>query len=98
MRTAKPQPIQRDWVAKTLAGTLLGFALALVCSGLFVGLNPDMATSIKGQLAMWMVAPIWLGTLAGTYFFASGWRAWLWLGGANLLGIGALALLRLLQA
>lgn len=97
MNTAKPRPIQRDWVSKTLAGTLLGFSLALGCSGLFTLANPDMALSVKGQLAMWMVAPVWLGTLAGCYFFASGRRAWLCLGGANLLAFGALAVLRLFQ-
>lgn len=90
----KPQPIQRDWVSKTLAGVLLGLSLALGCSGLFAWLNLDMPLSIRSQLAMWMVAPIWLGTLGGVYFFSSGKRAWLWLGGANLLVFGALALLR----
>lgn len=95
MATAKLPPIRRDWVSKTLAGMLLGFTLALGCSGLFARLNPDMAASIKAQLAMWMVAPIWLGTLGGVYFFASGRRAWLWLGGANLLLFGALAAVRL---
>lgn len=91
MDTRKPLPIQRDWVAKSLAGTLLGFGLALCISGLFVRLNPGMALPVKGQLAMWMLPPIWLGTLAGSYFFSSGQRAWLWLGGANLLLAAVLA-------
>lgn len=93
MDTHKPPPIQRDWVAKSVAGTLLGFGLALSVSGLFVRLNPDMALSVKGQLAMWMLAPVWLGTLTGSYFFSSGLRAWLWLGGTNLLLAGALVIL-----
>lgn len=91
MDTLKPPPIRRDWVAKSLAGALLGFGLALGISGLFVRLNPGMALPVKGQLAMWMLPPIWLGTLAGSYFFSSGLRAWLWLGGANLLLAAALA-------
>lgn len=93
MDTPKPPPIQRDWVTKSLAGTLLGFGLALSVSGLFVRLSPDMALSVKGQLAMWMLAPVWLGTLAGSYFFSSGLRAWLWLGGTNLLLAGVLVVL-----
>lgn len=91
----KPKPIQRDWVAKTLAGALLGVTLALGCSGLFAALNADMPLSIRSQLTMWMLPPIWLLTFGCTYFFASGLRAWLWLGGANALVFGALALARL---
>jgi hypothetical protein len=90
MQTAsKAAPFRRDWVAKTSAGTLLGFTLALSCSGLFSWCAGDMALTIKAQLAMWMVAPIWLGTLACVYLFSSGWRAWAWLGAANLLMFGA---------
>ena len=88
-------PIRRDWIAKTLAGTLLGFTLALGASGLFSQLNAGMPLSVRGQLAMWMVPPVWLGTLSGVYFFGSGVRAWLWLGAANLLVYGALLALRL---
>lgn len=98
MSSRTSAPIRRDWVSKTLAGTLLGFLLALGGSGLFVQLSPGMPLTIKGQLAMWMVAPLWLGTLSGVYFFGSGRRAWLWLGGANLLTFGALGLLRLIQS
>ncbi len=91
----KPKPIQRDWMTKTLAGALLGFTLALGCSGLFAALNAGMPLSVRSQLTMWMLPPIWLLTFGCVYFFASGWRAWLWLGGANALVFGALALARL---
>jgi hypothetical protein len=50
-----------------------------------------MAASIRMQLAMWMVAPIWLGTLSAAFLFDSGRSAWIWLGGANLLVYGVLA-------
>lgn len=86
--------VRRDWIAKTLAGTLLGFALALAVSGLFSDLNPAIPLAVRGQLAMWLVAPVWLGALAAVYACASGLRAWLWLGGANLLAYGALLALR----
>ncbi|WYX35634.1 hypothetical protein WJ966_00470 [Achromobacter xylosoxidans] len=32
MTPAKPAPIRRDWISKTLAGALLGFVLALGAS------------------------------------------------------------------
>jgi hypothetical protein len=90
MTQEKPGNIRRDWLAKIVAGTLLGLGLAFGCSGLFVFFNPDMAASIRMQLAMWMVAPIWLSTLSAVFLFDSGWRAWAWLGGANLLIYGVL--------
>jgi len=90
MTPAKPAPVQRDWVSKTLAGALLGLALALGASGVFSQLNAAMPLPVRGQLAMWMVPPLWLGALGLVYFFQTGLRAWLWLGGANLLAYGAL--------
>lgn len=89
-RANKPAPIRPDWVSKTLAGLLLGLALALAASGVYSALTAGMPLPVRGQLAMWMVPPIWLGTLSGVYFFRSGLRAWAWLGGANLLAYGAL--------
>ncbi len=85
---------RRDWTAKTLAGALLGFALAIGASALFSLLAEPMPLPMRGQLAMWMVPPVWLGVLSGVYFFGSGLRAWLWLGGATLLTCGALLALR----
>ncbi|MFT4101174.1 MAG: hypothetical protein QM674_09095 [Burkholderiaceae bacterium] len=82
-------------MSKTLAGLLLGLTLALAASGLLVALLADLPISERGQLAMWIVPPIWLGVLSGVYFFASGSRAWLWLGGANLLAYGLLLAARL---
>jgi drug/metabolite transporter (DMT)-like permease len=90
MKKEKPRGIRRDWLVKSVAGTLLGLALAFGCSGLFVFFNPDMSASVRAQLAMWMVMPIWLGTLSAVFLFRNGWRAWIWLGGANLLVYGAL--------
>ena len=84
---ARPQaaPIARDWLAKILAGTLLGFTLALGCSALFVWLAASLPQSARSQLAMLLLAPVWIGVLAGVFFFRSGKQAWGWLGAANLL-------------
>lgn len=95
MNNGKRKTIAHDWLAKTLAGTLLGFTLAIGCAGLFNGLAADMPLSVRGQLSMWLTAPVWLGTLSGVYFFRNGLRAWAWLGAANLLAFGILAGLRL---
>lgn len=94
MTRGKPPPVRRDWVAKTLAGSVLGLALALGASGVFSQLNAGMPLSVRGQLAMWMVPPVWLVVLGAVYFFQSGLRAWLWLGGASLLVHGLLWALR----
>lgn len=91
----KPAPIRRDWFSKTLAGTLLGFTLAIGCSGLLALALSGLAFGTRAQLAMWLVPPVWLGVLSACFMFGSGLRAWLWLGAANLLVFGALALARL---
>lgn len=87
-RRAKPAPIQRDWISKTLAGLLLGLGLALGCSGLLAALLPAMPLPVSGQFVMWLVPPVWLLALSLVYFFSSGLRAWLWLGAANALVLG----------
>ena len=86
---------RRDWLSKILAGVLLGFLLALGCSGMFVALTPGIQASARAQLAMWLVIPVWLGVLGGCFFFRSGTRAWLWLGSANALAFGVLAAMRM---
>jgi len=95
MSAARPKIASPDWFSKTLAGTLLGFTLAIGCAGLFNWLAADMPLGVRGQLAMWLTAPVWMGVLSGVYFFRSGKRAWAWLGGANLLAFGFLLASRL---
>lgn len=92
MKRDKPAPIRRDWISKSLAGAVLGFALALGASSLLAALTAEMPLATRSQLAMWLVPPVWLGVLGGVYFFASGLRAWGWLGGACLALYGGLFL------
>ncbi|WP_398306910.1 hypothetical protein [Zoogloea sp.] len=87
------RPVQRDWLSKTLAGLVLGGVLAIACSGLFSRVNAGIPLAVRGQLAMWMVPPIWLSVLSAVYFFSSGVRAWLWLGAASAFVAGLLYLL-----
>ncbi len=95
IRNEKPAPIRRDWTSKTLAGVLLGLALALGASGLLSHFTQDIPLTTRAQLVMWVVPPIWLGIAGCVYFFSSGLRAWAWLGGATLLVHGSLWLARL---
>lgn len=86
-------PTRGDWIAMTLAGVLAGFTLALACSALFARLSTGLLPpSIQAQLTMWLVMPVWLSAMAGSFAFRSGRRAWLWLGAANV-AVGAAALL-----
>lgn len=96
-RRKKPDPVRPDWTSKTLAGLLLGLALSLAVSGLLAWVLADLPPAVSGQLVMWSVPPVWLGILSGVYFFANGLRAWLWLGGANLLAWGMLWLLQMMR-
>ncbi len=84
-------PIQRDWLSKTVAGTVLGLAFALACSGWFVHVAADLPLSVKGQLAMWLVPPVWVAVLGVSYVLQSGARAWLCLAGPNTIAWGLLA-------
>jgi hypothetical protein len=89
-------PIRRDIWSKSLAGVVLGFALAVALAGLVAHLGPEgLEGRNKYQLVMWMVAPIWLGALGFVFLFRSGLQAWVWLGGASLLAHGGLYACRL---
>jgi len=90
MKPAKPAPIRRDWISKSLAGVLLGFALAMGASAALAALTAGIPLATRSQLAMWLVPPVWLGIASTVYFFASGLRAWIWLGGACALLYGGL--------
>ena len=95
MAPTASSPVRRDWLAKTLAGLLLGLTLAMGCSGIFARLASTIALPIRAQLTMWMVTPIWLGVFSGCFFFGSGKRAWLWLGAANVVVFGLLMAVRM---
>lgn len=83
--------IRADWLSKSLAGVLLGFALAIALAGLFAFAGPGgPEAQNKYQFVMWLAAPIWLGVASFCFLFRSGLRAWLWLGGANLIAYGGL--------
>jgi hypothetical protein len=94
----KASSVRADWVSKTLAGVLLGLALAVSASGLLALALAALPLATRGQLVMWAAAPVWLGVCSSVYFFSSGVRAWLWLGGATVLSHAAWYALRAGQA
>lgn len=75
-------PIRRDWLCKSVAGTVLGLALGLAAGGVLMR-HLAGPPAITAQLAMWAVAPVWMGVLSLCFLFRSGLRAWLWLLAAN---------------
>lgn len=86
----------RDWFGKVSAALISGFALSIALTVLFcelVGVK-DSFFDARGQMAMWAVAPIWVGLLSFCFLFRSGMQAWAWLLGANLLVWTALFALR----
>lgn len=91
----KHQLSSQDWFGKTSAALVLGFLLALGAAGLFRTLNgiDDAFFSTKGQLAMWMMAPVWALVLSLCFFFRSTLHAWGWLAAINAVLWGVIALL-----
>ncbi len=88
MSAAPAEPARPDWLSKTLAGLLLGSSLSVIASGLLMVWLERIPLSVSGQLAMWLVPPVWLGVLSFVYFFRSGLSAWAWLLAANALALG----------
>jgi hypothetical protein len=83
--------LRRHWLAKGLAGLILGFVIALGLSGLLAQAGPGgIETAYKYMVAMWAVAPAWMLIFALSFLFRGGPRAWLWLGAVALLIHGAL--------
>jgi hypothetical protein len=93
---AEGPDLARHWLAKGLAGLILGFGIGLGLSGLLARTGPGGAeTAYKYMVAMWAVAPVWMLVFALSFLFRSGPSAWLWLGGAALAAHGALLASRL---
>lgn len=86
----------RHWFGKACAGVVLGFGLALATSGLFAWLGPDGIDGGGGkiQFVMWWIAPVWCAVLAFVFLFRDSLCAWLWLGAANAVAFGLLAIVR----
>lgn len=90
----------RDWFGKASAAFVLGFGLtlALTCTFRTVFSRGDAWFSAQGQIAMWMMSPIWCALLSLCFLFRSTARAWAWLAIANVLAWALYTAVRLLSA
>lgn len=88
----------RDWFGKAAAAVILGFtlALALTCTFQTLFSRGDAYFSAQGQMAMWLMSPIWCALLGLCFLFRSTARAWAWLAAANLLAWALYAAARFL--
>lgn len=82
-----------NWFGKASAGLVLGFGLALALSALFAILMPGIGGG-KLQVTMWIVSPMWVTILSFCFLFRNGRAAWGWLGLANGIAFGLLAVLQ----
>ena len=91
----RPPLTAKNWFGKAAAGVILGLTLALGLSGLFriSGGVDEAFFSTRGQVGMWMMAPIWALTISFVFLFRTPLRAWGWLTLVNLLVWGFIVLL-----
>ena len=91
----RPPLTAKNWFGKAAAGVILGLTLALGLSGLFriSGGVDEAFFSTRGQVGMWMMAPIWALTISFVFLVRTPLRAWGWLTLVNLLVWGFIVLL-----
>ena len=75
---------------KSTAAVLLGLPLAVIVIGICALLSHDQARTTLPWLLIFF--PVWVGAMSLAFVARSGLRAWLWMGGATLLGYAALRL------
>lgn len=87
-----------NWFGKASAGAIAGYLLTIAICGIFSRFGPLEVGffSAQAQITMWLVAPVWALILSFCFMFQNGWRAWGWLGSANLLAWGILLVDRFL--
>jgi hypothetical protein len=82
--------------SRALAGVLPGFFLSAALVGLVSWSLPGpwQATLVPALVAFF---PVWMVVMGGSFLFATGKRAWAWLGGTALAGLVALWTLQALE-
>ncbi|MFT4027851.1 MAG: hypothetical protein QM676_13770, partial [Novosphingobium sp.] len=94
-----PELTSRNWFGKASAAVVPGFTLTLALTCIFAALfmEGDAYFSPQGQMAMWLVSPIWCLILSFCFLFRSSARAWGWLAAANLVAWALYAAIRVLS-
>ena len=94
-RLTSDEKIQPHWWSKTLSGLFLGLLLAYALVAIFAWYGPGgIDAPVKVQFNMWMITPIWLLVLSFTYLFKTGFKAFIYLGSANIFFYSLFFLLR----
>lgn len=75
---------------KSTAALFLGLPLAVNVVGICALLSQDQARTTLPWLLMFVL--FWIGAMTIAFLFRTGLRAWLWMGGATLLGYAVLHL------
>lgn len=78
-------------LAKTFAGIVLGLPLSMALVAVAIWLWPHSSESVVIPM-MVIFFPLWIGTMAATFLFRTGVRAWAWLAVANLAAFATLFL------
>ena len=73
---------------KSTAAAFLGLPLAVIVVGILALLSQDQARTTLPWLLLFVL--FWIGAMTIAFLFRTGLRAWLWMGGATLLGYAAL--------
>ena len=76
-----------------LAVALLGLPLTVGVVGLLARFVPG-PPEITALPWMLLVFPVWTAVMSLAFVFRNGFHAWLWLGGATLLSVGALFIIK----
>lgn len=82
-------------LAKALAAALLGLPLTVAVIGLITLHWPGRPDIITLPWLL-MSFPLWIGIMSLVFAARSGLRAWMWMGGATVLGYGLLYVLKML--
>ena len=93
-------PLTTDgWLGKSAAGLVLGFVIAVACSGLFAWFGPGGLYDGAGktQFNMWLVVPLWAGVLSVVFLFRTARGAWVVLGVIAMILLAALLFGRFLM-
>ena len=73
----------KNLTSKAVAATVLGLGLAIALCGLYGWLGPGTLTD-KYMVVLWLLIPVWLTIVSGSFFFKTAKQAWLVLISANI--------------
>lgn len=95
MKKKIKNPIQADWISKTIAGGFFGLTLSVAIANLIMILGkPYIEMALLRQIAMWSVPWLWMPILFASYFIPKGRTALAILFMLNLIAFFCLFLLR----